>query len=305
MSPESKAKILIDRSNQLKKVRMFFEERDVLEVDTPLLVEYPNLDTHIELFQASDGFKSRYLHTSPEFGMKRLLSVLKKDIYQLSHVFRACEFGSKHNPEFMMIEWYRIRKDLNFLIDETIQLIQLFIQPKRVHFVSYFEIFQKMTHIDLHKVDQEILNTFIRDKNIELPANLDFYETIDFIFSFFVEPHLKDLTVIKGFPEWQKALAKVKNKEACRFEIYFDSIELANGYDELLDPEEQQRRFSSVIQERLNQNKSPFAIDDRLIKALPFIPECCGVALGFDRLMMVRHQSKKISEVIPFDYSEI
>ena len=305
MSLESKASRLIDRSDQLKKVRSFFDKRCVYEVDTPLLVEYPNLDTHIELFKAYDGYKERYLHTSPEFGMKRLLSILKKDIYQLSHVFRACEFGSKHNPEFMMIEWYRIGKNLEFLIEETVELIKLFIEPKEIESLSYFDLFKRETGIDLLQSSDDDLTAFLNGLQIDYPITLNFYEKVDFIFSFFVEPNLKELTIVKGFPEWQKALAKVKGNQAMRFEIYYGSIELANGYDELLDPQEQKRRFLSVIEERDQQGKSPFSIDDRFLSALPLIPECSGVAVGFDRLMMIRHQAKKIGEVIPFDYSEI
>lgn len=309
MSLESKANALLDRSFQLAKVRKFFHERCVYEVDTPLLTEYPNLDTHIELFEVPSSGKKRYLHTSPEFGMKRLLSVLKKDIYQMSHVFRAYEEGRKHNPEFMMIEWYRIGKTLDFLIQETLDIIFLFINSKPVHTFSYFELFHKHAGIDLATADETTLNSYL-EKNLDsYPENLSFYEKVDLIFSYFVEPKFEGITVIYGFPEWQKALAKLETKngilEAKRFEIYYDSVELANGYDELLDPSEQENRFNEVLAERIALNKSPYSIDQRFIKALPHIPECVGVAVGFDRLMMIRHKAATITQVIPFNFSEI
>lgn len=309
MSLESKVNRLIDRSAQLKAVRSFFDKRCVLEVDTPLLTEHPNLDTHIELFQATDGKKKRYLHTSPEFGMKRLLAALKKDIYQLSHVFRALELGSKHNPEFMMIEYYRIGKNLDFLIDETLDLIFHFIPKCEIHRTSYFELFYHFTKIDLREENEPVLDRFLSDQSIDTPAGLNFFEKVDLIFSFSIEPHLKDITVIEGFPHWQKALAKLDfvngTSIARRFEIYFNHIELANGYDELLDPIEQQQRFQEVLDERDLFKKAPYSIDNRFIEVLAQIPECVGVAIGFDRLMMIRHQAKTIKEVIPFDYTEI
>jgi lysyl-tRNA synthetase class 2 len=309
MSLESKANLLADRAHQFKKVRAFFDERCVMEVDTPLLVQHPNLDAQIELFQAFDGKTKRYLHTSPEFGMKRLLASLKKDIYQMSHVFRAFEVGKKHNPEFTMIEYYRIGKTLDFLIDETLNLIFLFIEPASIQSISYYDLFYKYTKIDLRKEKIEELHQYLENNELDYPQALSFYELVDLIFCHFIEPFLNGITVIKGFPHWQKALAKLENLtgalQAKRFEIYFNGIELANGYDELLDPKEQLLRFQEVVDERSKNHQTPYTIDSNLIVCLDSIPECVGVAIGFDRLMMIRHQAVNISQVIPFSFSEI
>jgi lysyl-tRNA synthetase class 2 len=308
MSQEFKANRIIDRAKQLQKVRTFFENRCVLEVDTPILVEYPNLDTHIELFQATDGSHPRYLHTSPEFGMKRLLALLQKDIYQLSHVFRAKELGKKHNPEFTMIEWYRIGKSFDDLIAETLELIFLFIPPCPIRTVSYFDLFYEQTKIALLEENEDKITNFLKDR-IDLPSNLHFYEKIDLLFGLFIEPNLKNITIIKGFPHWQKALAKLETingiSSARRFEIYFQQVELANGYDELLDPLEQRRRFQEVLDERIQLKKSSYKIDDRFISCLASLPECVGVAVGFDRLMMVRHHAQSIEEILSFGFEEI
>lgn len=309
MSLEFNHNPLLVRADYLKKVRSFFDQKKVIEVDTPLLCEYPNIDAHIELFQLSTRFSSRYLHTSPEFGMKRLLALLKCDIYQMSHVFRAFEFGKKHNPEFMMIEWYRIGKNLDFLIEETLELIHLFVPKKPVISGTYFDFFFNSTGIDLTKAHLETLQEFCKKESIATPENCDFYGLVDLIFSLKVEANFKGITLIKGFPHWQKALAKLHEKNghliASRFEIYFNHFELANGYDELLDPIEQKKRFEEVNEERLNLKKPIYPLDPRFLEILPQIPPCVGVAVGFDRLLQIKLQAKSLSEIIPFDFSQI
>ena len=310
MSLESKVNILLDRASLLRSVRSFFHDKGVIEVDTPLLYEYPNLDTHIELITAFDGKHKRYLHSSPEFGMKRLLSVMKKDIYQLSHVFRALEVGKKHNPEFTMIEWYRTDKSLEFLIQECLEVIKLFFPITNYVKVHYYDIFLEVTGIDISKkIDESSLDLFLKKNSIDYPSSINAFDKIDLIFSYFIEPMFQELTVIEGFPHWQKALAKVqispKGLETRRFEIFYKGVELANGYDELLDTKEQKNRFDEVLKEREALGKPEYAIDSRFLKALEHLPACVGVAMGFDRLMMLRHNVATIESVLPFSWSEI
>ena len=309
MSLESKSKALLDRALMLKKVRSFFDAKGVIEVDTPILIEFPNNDAYIDPILGFDGLEQRYLHTSPEFGMKRLLTSLKKDIYELSHVFRAKEIGSKHNPEFMMLEWYRIGFSLDALIQETLELIFLFVPTCKVTTLSYGQAFKKFTGICLDDATQDTFKDCLKQNHIEPPAYATFEELTHFVFGSCVEPKFKDITVIKGFPVNQAALAKLKiidgKLEAMRFEIYYKSYELANGYDELKDPSEQRSRFDAWNQERLETKKPILPIDPRFLAILDRLPECCGVAVGFDRLMMCRHNALHISEVTAFSYHEI
>ncbi len=308
MSLEFKARNLIERAAYFKKVRSFFEERQVLEVDTPILCTHPNLDTHIELFKTERG---RYLHTSPEFGMKRLLAILKHDLYQFSHVFREYELGKKHNPEFMMIEWYRINRSLDFLIQETLDLASLFVSIEPIRRISYPEFFYEKTGIDLFLAEQdtEILDTFLRNRDEAFPPDLNFSEKIDYLFSHYVEHEIKNVLILDGFPLWQQALAKTEIRNgrplAKRFEIYVNGLEIANGYDELTDPLEQRARFEKTVQERRDRGLSPYTIDENLLFALDQIPPCVGVAVGFDRLMMLALNTDSIDEVIPFSFREI
>ncbi len=309
MSLESKSKALLDRALMLKKVRSFFDARGVIEVDTPILIEFPNNDAYIDPVIGFDGRQQRYLHTSPEFGMKRLLAALKRDIYELSHVFRAQEIGSKHNPEFMMIEWYRIGFSLDQLIQETLDLIFLFVPTCQVTTLSYTEAFKKFTGVSLEGATPESLRECLIKNNIEPPHNATFEELTHFVFGSCVEPKFKDVTVIKGFPENQAALAKIKiidgKLQAMRFEIYYNSFELANGYDELKDPKEQRKRFDTWNNERIESGKPILPVDPRFLKILEELPECSGVATGFDRLMMCRHSATHIKQVTPFSYDEI
>lgn len=309
MSPASKAKALIVRAEKLKAVRSFFEDRSILEVDTPLLCHYPNIDTHIELFQLKHEQGSRYLHSSPEWGMKRLLALLQKDIYQMSHVFRAGEYGRKHHPEFTMIEWYRIGKDLGFLIEETLRLLALFIPFTTIDRGSYFDFFKKHTGIELTQATIDTLTSYCGVHRLPLPEGLDFYGLVDWIFSQHVEPRFEELTIIDGFPSWQKALAQVDIVEgvalARRFEIYFQGVELANGYDELTDAAEQAYRFDEENLNRKAHGKQVYPIDPRFLEALPHIPASVGVAVGFDRLMMLHLNRQQIQDILPFDFTTI
>lgn len=313
MKSQEKKTLLHDRAIMLDSARAFFKTRGILEVDCPLVSASASVDAHIDLIPAIDAMgHTRYLHSSPEYGMKRLLAEGMGDIYQLSHVFRQGEYGVKHNPEFMMAEWYRLEKSFEFLIEETIEFIRLFVGNIPWSLISYRDVFQKYAGIDyLHATEEDLL-LFLKENQIET------YDTVvaegkdallNLILGTLIEPNLgrDELCALAYYPSSQAALAKTKwhgeEKVAERFEVYFRGIELSNGYHELADAEEQRQRLIEANAARKGMGKEALPIDENFLEALKKgLPDCCGVAVGFDRLMMLRHGVKNIKEVIPFDW---
>lgn len=256
------------RAKLLAQVRTFFSERDVLEVDTDLMRKCPAIDATIDPIKTSHG----YLVTSPEYAMKMLLSNGSGDIYQLSHVFRAEESGPWHSNEFTMIEYYRLGMSLDAFIDEVANLVQLFTGPQPVRRLTY----------------HEALELYPEPTTAPDPS-WDANTALNYRFAH-IEEHLGqgELTVITDYPASQAALARVE-KTAKRFEIYYKSIELCNGYDELTEPEELRSRL-------LGQNAlrdKPLPVDEDFLNALD-LPPCCGVALGFDRLIALNQNLSTI-----------
>jgi len=282
----SKRDVLFERAAMFAQVRAFFSSRDVLEVDVPLLYRGAPIDTHIDLIEANCGGERAFLHSSPEFGMKRLLSEGVGDCFQLSHVFRNHESGSRHNPEFTMIEWYRLGFSLEELMQETAALVRTFLP----------EITQDIEILSYQGAFERHLGYF--------PQTI---EERDYHFAFSIEPHLgqKCLTFLTDYPPEQAALARTRVKEggvvAERFELFYQGVELANGYHELCDPVEQRRRFEEENNARVAHGKESYPIDEEFLEALERgLPDCSGVALGFDRLMMLRCKTEQIEDVLPF-----
>ena len=315
-----KVAILQDRAFMLAQVRNFFAMRQVMEVDCPILTQGASVDAHIDLIPASYiNSETRYMHSSPEYGMKRLLAEGIGDIYQLSHVFRDGESGVKHNPEFMMAEWYRVGMSFEKMIQETLDFVRLFVGNLPAKTISYREAFLQYVGFDYVKASISFLMRYLEE------MKLQFYEGIEnegkdallnLIIASVVEPQLgkdehgkNELCVLAYYPSSQAALAKTQwhgdEQVAERFEIYYGGLELANGYHELINAKEQYSRFVEANQTRMNLGKNPLPIDKFFLKALEKgLPDCCGVAVGFDRLMMLRHHSSHIAEVIPFVWSE-
>lgn len=293
----------------LAEARCFFARRKILEVDCPILTRGASVDTHIDLIPAHPFDKEiRYMHSSPEYGMKRLLAEGLGDIYQLSHVFRDGECGHKHNPEFCMAEWYRLGFSFEQMIEETIEFIRLFLGNLPSHVYSYRELFKEIG-IDYLQASKEELLTFL--KPIAYP-HIEVEEKealLNLILGTSIEPTLgqNELAVLAYYPHTQAALAKTvmhgEEKVALRFEIYYQGVELCNGYCELIDPNEQRQRFIEANRMRKSLGKNKLPIDESFLEALhKGLPDCCGVAVGFDRLMMLRHKAKEIKEVIAFDW---
>jgi lysyl-tRNA synthetase class 2 len=222
-----------------------------MEVDCTALREFPTADAHIEPIRAGRW----YLHTSPEHAMKELMVEGSGDIYYLGHVFRGEEMGKRHRPEFTMVEWYREGFSLQQMIDETVELVKLFVGDRPVKQVEYWSLFEGRPEMEER---HRLLATEI-------------------------EPALEGIVVVTDFPAEEAALARIEGESALRFEVFCDGYELANGYDELLDCEEHKRRG---------------VVDKPFLAALEKgLPACCGVAVGFDRLMMVRHGVDDIADV--------
>ena len=310
----TKNSILKDRSDMLSKARSFFSQRGLIEVDCPVISQAASVDAHIDLIPVLDAQNSfRYLHSSPEYGMKRLLADGLGDCYQLSHVFRHGEYGIKHNPEFMMAEWYRLGFTFDQMIEETLLFVKLFIGELPYEILSYREAFRRYVGIDYVHMSNEQLLDHLEKHHIEVYPNVleeGKDALLNLILGVQIEPHLgqNQLCALAYYPSSQAALAKTKQlqdeKVAERFEIYYQGMELANGYHELADAVEQRERLIQANQERIKLGKSPLPIDDNFLCALEKgLPDCCGVAVGFDRLMMLRHQASTISEVITFDWN--
>ncbi len=313
-SVATRVQILKDRSIMLGHARHFFHERAIQEVDCPCLSRYASVDAHIDLIPVAltveAGKKEEaYLHSSPEYGMKRLLAEGIGDIYQLSHVFRDGEYGSRHNPEFMMAEWYRVGLPFEKMIAETVDFVRLFVGQRPCRIMSYKEAFMEYAGFDPYTISDEALQDHVTALALHAHDELR-DDMLTRCMAMNIEHHLgaEDICVIAYYPPTQAALAKTcmheGNLVAERFEVYYKGIELANGYHELQDAKEQLKRLEEANRLRQEYGKEKLAIDMRFIVALEKgIPECSGVAVGFDRLMMLRHHKEALSGVVPFDWS--
>jgi elongation factor P--(R)-beta-lysine ligase len=312
-SHASKLINLKKRARLLQKARAFFHERSVLEVDVPCLSKVASVDAHIDLITCEVMQGQAFLHSSPEYGMKRLLAEGAGDIYQLSHVFRDGECGRKHNPEFMMCEWYRVGMSFEAMMQETCDFISLFVSDLPRQIISYQEAFIQHTGLDPFKASIALLEQFIQSMghNVAFDPEKDTKDDrLSYILSAFVEPYLGSecLTILPYFPPTQAALAQVRtvnnNLVAERFEVFCDGLELANGYHELQDAHEQRKRLHEANQMRLSLGKKSLPIDEHFLQALEAgLPDSCGVAVGFDRLMMLHCKTDQLSDVLSWDWS--
>jgi lysyl-tRNA synthetase class 2 len=298
------------RAELLTKLRAFFATRGVLEVDTPALSRAGATDRHIKSFRVEDGRAGHlYLHTSPEFPMKRLLASGVGDIYQICKVFRSGEAGRMHNPEFTMLEWYRIGFDHHQLMAEVAVLIGgLIPELDPPEFLTYREAFQLHAGIDVTQAgSRECIAALTRDgRQVPAEDQLDYDAWLDMVAGDIVYPKLGKgrLTFIYNYPASQAALARIWPGEppvAERFEAFIDGVELVNGFHELADAAEQGQRFDADRTFRKTQGLMDVPRDEQLLAALRHgLPDCAGVALGFDRLVMVAAGAKSLNEVIPF-----
>ena len=301
----SRITTLKKRAQMLQETRSFFAKRNIIEVDCPLIGLYPNLDENIGVIQTNDT-PPRYLHTSPEYPMKRLLAEGLDNIYQLSHVFRKNELGPFHNPEFTLVEWYRKNITYTAFLQEVLDYLSLFLGVLPFSEMTYRELFQHFVDIDYLKATKEDLHKVLEKHNVDIKTETASEDVLlDIILTHIIEPQLGhgEFFVINGYPAAQAALAKTYRKDdemvAERFEVYYKGTELTNGYHELTDPIEQRRRFENS--EKYKQQNLP--IDEKFLQALEKgIGDCYGVAVGFDRLLMLQLNKKNIHDVLPFSW---
>lgn len=310
--PTAAREMLQMRAALLARARGFFAARGVLEVDTPIVVNAPVTEMHIHSAQVTldgGGEKRRFfLHTSPEYAMKRLLAAGVGDIYQICHVVRALERGRLHNAEFTLIEWYRQGYSLDALMSEVEALVREFLGRSHARAstrVSYREAFLDALALDPFTAPLTDLAEHARRAGFG-GVTTDRDELLELLMGTIVGPRLGQdgLTFVYGYPASQAALARLDPEDpraAQRFELYCDGIELANGFHELAAAREQRDRFGRDVAERRRLGLPEAAIDERLLAALEAgLPDCCGVALGFDRTVMLAVGAERIDAVLPF-----
>ncbi|PTR34538.1 lysyl-tRNA synthetase class 2 [Luteibacter sp. OK325] len=306
------------RAQTYAAIRGFFNERDVLEVETPILSAAGNTDPNIQSFHATfsghvdAGARERWLRTSPEFPLKRLLAAGVGDCYELGRVFRNGEAGGRHNPEFTMLEWYRVGWDHNRLAREVIDLLErLLLGAGRTFEIvetTYRGLFHDALGVDALLDPIEVLKKPLADANIS-SEGLERDDWLDLLLTHRIQPEFpRDrVTIVSEFPASQCALARIRKSDppvAERFEAYVGKYEVANGYHELNDAAEQRVRFERDNAKRRERGDAEVPMDERLLAVLDDMPDCAGVALGIERLLMVLADTDAIADVLAFPFSQ-
>lgn len=314
--PSSGPSIAKRRAERLAVVRQFFAERDVLEVDVPALVRAPVTDPNIDSLVVRDtavaGRRDLYLHTSPEYAMKRLLAADYPDIFSIARVFRDGELGRQHEPEFTLVEWYRRDFNLDSMAKETCELVAAVLEKPGLSepaSIRYLDAFREVVQLDpLDAGIDELAKLADADAGLRKALGDRRDAWLDLLLSTRIVPQFaRDrLTVLSHYPRSQAALSRIDpddERVALRFEVFLGSTELANGYVELLDADEQRRRFEDDQGERVAAGKPVLPMDEAMLAALDHgLPACSGVALGFERLHMLYEGVDAISDVIPFSF---
>jgi len=312
--PGAALSVLRQRARLLEKTRRFFAERGVLEVETPLLSAAGVTDLHIHSFRtryrgpgAPHG-RELWLQTSPEYAMKRLLAAGAGPIYQVARAFRDGESGPVHNPEFTLLEWYRPGYDHHALMDEVDLLLAELLGTPPAQRLSYAAAFTRHLGVDPHRATPDELVSAARERGLDgvglAPDDRDGWLAL--LLTHAVEPRLDTgrPTFLYDFPASQAALARIRPGDpplAERFEVYAGGLELANGYHELRDAREQRARFERDLELRRERGLPEPPLDERLLAALEAgLPDCAGVALGFDRLLLIAAGHVGLDEVLAF-----
>jgi len=305
--PTATMEVLRRRAKLLEQARLFFLNRDYWEAETPVLSADTCIDAHIDPLGLTVDGKVRFLQTSPEFAMKRLLAAGSGSIFQVAHAFRAGESGHRHNREFTLIEWYKLGATYHELMDEVGDFIsQLAGWPTGTK-LTYRAAFLRETNLDPLTAPSEILWERAHERGLSgRPAERD--DLLNFLWADLVEPTLgRDGPLfIHDYPATQAALSKIHRESdgteiAERFELYVEGVELCNGYQELTDAVELRSRFERQNELRKAIGKSPLPVESRLLESMQAgLPECAGVALGFERLLMLLVGTNTIEDVLPF-----
>ncbi len=322
--PSCDLKVIQLRAKMLAGVRAFFYQRSVLEVETPLLCHATGTDPQLDFFSTAyhhvpskKEMKSKdfFLQTSPEFAMKRLLAAGSGSIFQICKAFRNGESGRFHNPEFTILEWYRVGFTLPQLMDEVAELMVEVLQGSYIindiQKISYVELFEQTTGLNPLVFCQESYSLYAANNSISDAITLcgkDHSMWLDFIFSYKIQPILNDqsLYMVYGYPVIQSSLARI-NKDnsaiADRFEVFINGIEIGNGFFELADASEQEQRFDQENKSRAQGQLLQVDKDQLFLDALRFgLPDCSGIAIGLDRLLMIVANADSLNEVIAFPF---
>ena len=314
--PTATIEMLRQRAEVVRSIRSFFDQRNFFEVETPTISHDIVVDRYLHPVgvtksdltgRAGDSDQRLWLQTSPEFGMKRLVAAGAVAIYQICKAYRRDEIGRIHNPEFTMLEWYRAGDDLVTGMDLLAELVETILDTPKTERLSYREAFKKFADIDPFESSIESLQNTVRTASVKVELEGESRDDyLNVILSEIVEPNLGvgAPTIIYDWPASQAALAMVRDDEhsvAERFEIYVNGVELANGYHELLEARELSRRNSINNQMRVKDGNQLLPEGSRLLDAMrKGIPQCAGVALGVDRLVMLALGAKSVSEVMAF-----
>lgn len=302
------------RAGLLRRAREFFDAREILEVDTSVLSKFAVTDPHIESVSASSRSEAElFLHTSPEYKMKRLLAAGFGDICQICKVFRDGELGRNHLPEFTMVEWYRLNFGLQEIMRDTIDFVATVLDrsdlSSSAEFISYQEAFRKILALNPLTADiAALINCACTDEHLKETVGDDRDAWLDLILANGVVPGFSTgkLTVLFHYPASQAALARHCPDDAevaDRFEVYYGSLELANGFVELTDADEHLSRFERDRDARRKNGKADYRIDVEFMDALRAgLPPCAGVAVGLDRLLMLHEGQSNLSAVTNFVY---
>jgi lysyl-tRNA synthetase class 2 len=318
--PAASLDIIRLRALLLARIRRFFSEHDILEVDTPALSRAATTDPSLTSFTTryhgpgpASG-ETFYLHTSPEYPMKRLLASGVGSIYQICKVFRDGESGKQHNPEFSMLEWYRTGFDHLDLMDEVERLLTGILSDiapvESVNHWSYRELFMEFSGVDPFAISVGELRSLLQADHNITPVGMsdtDLDAWLDLVMTHIIEPRLgKGLVFVRDYPASQAALARLRPGTppvAARFEVYLDGLELANGFHELADANEQRQRLERESGKRELAHAGQVRIDEHFLAALESgLPNCAGVALGLDRLLMIAAGADCLRDVITFPF---
>ena len=298
------AERLKHRARLYQAIRDFFQQKNILEVETPIFSPFANTDPYIQSIHTTISGKTYYAHTSPEFAMKRLLCEGSGDIFQICKVFRDEEHGRIHRPEFTMLEWYCLKLDYKQLALEVVSLLKSVGIEGEIKAFTYRQLFQHFLNVDIFNESVTNLRALALRYGLNdcgLGDDLDGWR--NYLLTHLIEPQLTEhaIVILSDFPASQAALAKLSSEDdriAQRFEVYVRGMELANGYQELTSPVIYQQRFERENQIRLQRGAPVMPIDKSLLSALNCgFPECAGVALGVDRLLMMINQKNQISDV--------
>ena len=309
--PSASLEVLQLRARLLQRARAHFEASGALEVETPVLVRAAVTDVHLESLAVhrSDGERVGFLHTSPEYAMKRLLCAGAPDIFQVAHVFREGERGRRHNPEFTMIEWYRLGMDHFSLMDDVEALLRTLLEPLRAvgptTHVTYADAFESALGVNPLEAATADIEAAAMRAGLDIPPGIasERDSLLDLAMATLVTARFPNdrITYVRDFPASQAALARVDGPVAARFEAFWGGLELANGFHELDDAREQALRFESDDATRRARGQPARTMDQSFLAALAAgLPPCAGVALGFDRVVMVAAGARHIDEVVAF-----